>query len=45
VLEESTNGVRSITTAGNANRNPNAFDDKFQRFAGKLRAAMKEETL
>jgi cytochrome c biogenesis protein len=30
---------RSVTTAGNANRNQNAFDDKFRRFADALQSA------
>ena len=35
----------TITTAGNSNRNQNAFDDKFRRFVGELRDAMRKESL
>ncbi|HEX6127158.1 MAG TPA: cytochrome c biogenesis protein ResB [Pyrinomonadaceae bacterium] len=37
---------RSVTTAGNTNRNPNAFEDKFRRFAIEISdaAAIKEKS-
>jgi cytochrome c biogenesis protein len=38
-MEKKGNGEHSIITAGNTNRNQNAFDDKFRRFADELRAA------
>jgi cytochrome c biogenesis protein len=45
VLEKSEDGGHSIVIAGNTNRNQNAFDDKFRRFAVELRAAAaKKET-
>jgi cytochrome c biogenesis protein len=36
VLERDEAGKSSVSTAGNANRNQNAFDDKFRRFASEL---------
>ena len=45
VLEEKEPGRSSIFAAGNTNRNQNAFDDKFRRFADELRAGTKTETI
>lgn len=46
VMEKNGDGGHSIIAAGNTNRNQNAFDDKFRRFAAELRAAAaKKETL
>jgi cytochrome c biogenesis protein len=36
-IEKKENGEHSIITAGNTNRNQNAFDEKFQRFVDELR--------
>jgi cytochrome c biogenesis protein len=45
-VEKNENGTHSITTAGNTNRNQNAFDEKFQQFVAELRAAaVTKETL
>jgi len=45
-VERNENGGHSITTAGNTNRNQNAFDEKFQQFVVELRAAaVTKETL
>ncbi len=38
-IEPNAGGGHSVITAGNTNRNQNAFDDKFRRFADELRAA------
>ncbi|MEP7147529.1 MAG: cytochrome c biogenesis protein ResB, partial [Acidobacteriota bacterium] len=45
VVEKNEGGGHSIITAGNTNRSQNAFEEKFRRFAAKLRATAKEETI
>ena len=35
----------TVTTAGNSNRNQNAFDDKFSRYVGELRDVIRRESL
>jgi cytochrome c biogenesis protein len=46
VIDEREGDRHSVKTAGNTNRNPNAFEDKFRRFASELGggAAIKEKS-
>ena len=46
VIDEQEGDVHSVTTAGNTNRNQNAFEDKFRRFVSELGggAAIKEKS-
>jgi cytochrome c biogenesis protein len=45
MIDEKEPGRSSILIAGHANRNQNAFDDKFRRFTDNLRAAATTETI
>lgn len=44
VIEEK-GGETTVFAAGNTNRNQNAFDDKFRRFADELRAGLTREAI